>query len=287
MVPPKVVMELKSLPEDTLSATVAVKEALQTKYTKFSPGPHAEMMNHLVKTKLTLNLSRLNQQLREELLQFLGTEFPPCDDWTPVKVQPVALRVVARMTGRTFVGPDLCRTEQWMDTSINFAVHVFAAVIKLQFFPDWLRPLAQYLVSELGQLRRDKAIATSLLRPVIEERLRDADVPGYEKPDDYIQWLLDALPEEQRTDFEKQAELQLILAAASIHTTNNLLTECIFDLAAHPDVQEELRLEAEEVLESRTENGADGWDCKDSMARLKKMDSFIKECQRTSGNVSK
>lgn len=168
-----------------------------------------------------------------------------------------------------------------MDTSINFAMHVFMAVVKLQFIPSWLRPIGQYLVTDLRQIRADISRGQAMLQPIIEERLRDMDTPGYEKPDDLIQWLLDTLPPCERRDYRAQTELQLVLSAASIHTTNNLLADCMFDLAAYPDVQNELRQEALEVLCSE-----EAWARKDSMARLKKMDSFIKEVQRFSGNIS-
>lgn len=169
-----------------------------------------------------------------------------------------------------------------MDTSINFAVHIFLAVVKLQFFPAWMRPVAQYLVTDLNTIRQDKAKAEAMLTPVIEERLRDMEIPGYERSDDLIQWLLDALPEGDRRDYHAQAELQLILSAASIHTTNNLLVDCIYDLAADPAIAEELRQEATTVLEGED----NGWARKDSMSKLKKMDSFMKEVQRMSGNVT-
>lgn len=222
-------------------------------------------------------------QLREELKYILATEFPACEDWTPVKWQPFSLRAVARLSGRAFVGTSISRQEQWMDTSINFAVHVFTACVKLQFFPEWIRPLGQYLVSELRQIRRDIKIAKDMLTPIVEERLRDLDMPNTEdKPDDFIQWLIEALPEEERGDVQTQAELQMILAAASIHTTNNMLCECMSDLAANPDIQDELRREAYQILE--VENG---WGKKESMPRLKKLDSFMKEVQRLSGNISK
>jgi len=168
-----------------------------------------------------------------------------------------------------------------MNTSINFAVHVFIAVVKLQFFPEWMRPAAQYLVTELKQIRKDIDSATAMLRPIIEERLRDMEFPGYEAPDDLCQWLLDALPESEKRDYQSQVELQLVLSAASIHTTNNLLADCFFDLAAYPHIQEELREEAMAVLADDS-----AWMRKDSMTRLKKMDSFIKEVQRLAGNVS-
>lgn len=186
------------------------------------------------------------------------------------------------MSGRAFVGSEINRLEQWMDTSINFATHVFVAVVKLQHFPEWLRPLAQHLVSELRQIRRDISIGEELLGPVLRERLRDMEEPGYEGPDDLMQWLLEGLGEKDREDVYMQTKLQLILAAASIHTTNNLLTECMYELAAHPDVQEMLREEAHQVLEVES-----GWTRKETLPKMKKLDSFMKEVLRTNGNPSK
>lgn len=255
-----------------------------SRYTKFCPEKHSDLLATLVRTRLTQNLARLIPQLKEEVEYITATEFPECKDWTPVKFQPFSLRCVARTSGRAFVGPSICRQEAWMDTSINFAVHIFLALCKLQFFPAWLRPLGQYLVSDLAKIRQDTAKAQEMLIPIIEERLRDMDCPGYQKADDLIQWLLDALPEEDSRDYHAQAELQLILSAASIHTTSNLLVDCVYDLAANPDIADELREEAIAVLEGQGPNS--GWARKESMAKLKKLDSFMKEVQRLSGNVT-
>ncbi|KIL90538.1 hypothetical protein FAVG1_06271 [Fusarium avenaceum] len=281
MVPPHLVGELKALPEDILSATEAVADALQSKYTKFSPGHNGELLALLVRTKLTQNLTRVLPLLKIELEHILATEFPACDDWTPIKWQPFSLRAIARLSGRAFVGPSISRDERWMDTSINFAVHVFTACTKLQFIPEWARPVGQHLVSELRQIRKDIKIAKEMLKPILEERLQDMEISnGEDAPDDMIQWLMEALPEEEKADLTTQAELQLIIAAASIHTTNNLLCECLCDLAAYPEVQEELREEAYRILEVEK-----GWEKKENMAKLKKMDSFMREVHRTSGNI--
>jgi hypothetical protein len=282
LVPASLVGELKGLPEDVLSATEAVSDALQSKYTKFSPGHNGETLALLIRTKLTQNLTRVVPRLKQELEYILATEFPACEDWTPVKWQPFSLRAITRLSGRAFVGPSLNRDEQWMDTTINFAVHVFTACVKLQFIPEWARPVGQYFVSELRQIRKDIKIAKELLKPILEERLQDMELSnGEDAPDDMIQWLIDALPEGEKGDLTTQAELQLIIAAASIHTTNNLLCECLCDLAAYPEVQEELRQEAYQILE--VENG---WERKESLAKLKKLDSFMREVQRLSGNIS-
>lgn len=169
-----------------------------------------------------------------------------------------------------------------MQISITNAIHVFIAVLKLQFFPTWMRPVGQYFVSELRQSRQDVDKAAAMLKPITEERLRNAELdPGYQKPDDFIQWLLEATPDDQKRNYRIQAQTQLVLSASSIHTTSNLATDCIYDLAAHPEYQDILREEAYEVLVRD-----DGWAKKESMAKLQKMDSFIKETQRLSGNIT-
>lgn len=225
-------------------------------------------------------------KLKHELEYLVDSEFPACDDWTAVKWQPFSLRAVAKISGRAFVGTSISRQEAWTETSINFAIHVFMAGIKLSSMPAWLRPVGQYLVTDLGKIKQDIRTAKKMLEPVMEERLKAKDEAAGgavdNAPDDLIQWFLDTLPENEKADSQVQAELQLVVAAASIHTTNGLLCESMYDLAALPEVQQELYEEAHEVLEVQG-----GWERKEMMTKLKKMDSFMREAQRLSGNISK
>lgn len=283
LIPVKLIGELKGLPEDVLSASEAINEAMLVEYTKFTFGNHADVMHLLLRSKLSQHLGRLVPRLKSELEFIERTEFKECTEWSPMTIQPFILRAVSRLSGCVFVGAELGRTEEWMDLSSNYAVRAFIAVIKLQFFPTWIRPAARFMVSELNQIDRDVARAQELLKPIIDQRLQDEELdPSGERPDDFVQWLLDALPEEDKRDYHAQAKLHLILCAAAIHTTSNLATDCIYDLATYPEHQEILREEAREVLED-----GGGWSRKESMAKLKKMDSFIKESQRLAGNVSK
>ncbi|RWA07174.1 hypothetical protein EKO27_g7931 [Xylaria grammica] len=245
IIPPTLVGELKGLPEDTLSAKTAVSEAMLSEYTHLSADAHSDILTLLLKTKATHNLQRMVSALKEEFQFILATEFPACEDWTPFRIQPFMVRAVSRLSGRAFVGPSLSRSEEWMSVSVNFAITAFIAVTKLQFFPPWMRPVAQYFVSELRTIRKDLAKAQAMLEPLIEERLNSADT------------------------------------ASSIHTTSNLTTDCIYDLAVHQDMQDVLREEAVEVFAEE-----EAWDRKDSINKLKKMDSFIKESQRLSGNIT-
>ncbi|KAK8067076.1 hypothetical protein PG997_013823 [Apiospora hydei] len=282
LIPVSLISELKGLPEEHLSAQEAIKEAMLLDYTNFGPGDHTNTFLFLMKTKLSQKLTRFIPRQKSELDFIVGQEFPECKDWTPMKLQPFMLRVIARLSGSIFVGSELSRTEEWMETSVTYAIHVFIAVVKLQFFPTWMRPIAKYLVSELGQSSRDLARGEAMLKPIIEERLQNEELdPGCSQPDDFTQWLIDSLPEDQKRDYGAQVKVQLALSAASIHTTSNAITDCFYDLAAHPEYQEILREEARQVL---VEDG--GWEKKDSMAKLQKLDSFMKESQRLAGNVT-
>ncbi|KAI0600558.1 cytochrome P450 [Biscogniauxia sp. FL1348] len=281
LIPANLVGELKGLPEDTLSAKRAISEAMLSEYTKLSAGAHSDTLSLVLKTKTTAHVGRMVPTMKKELEHILATEFPECQEWTPFVVQPFMIRVIARLSGGVFVGPAISRTEEWMDVSINFAVTAFIAVIKLQFFPTWLRPVVAHFVTELTTIQKDLEKAEEMLGPIIEQRIRDSDTPGCDKPDDFIQWLLDALPEDDKRDYQIQSKMQLLLSASSIHTTSNLVTDCIYDLAIHQDMQEILREEANEVF-----GDEDDWNKKDSVQKLTKMDSFIRESQRLSGNVT-
>ena len=160
---------------------------------------------------------------------------------------------------------------------------VFMAGAKLQFFPEWMRPLAQYLVSDIGKIHRDIQNAKDMIRPILEQRVRDQDSTACEgPPNDVLQWFMEGMAEGEKADLAAHVELQLVIAAASIHTTNGVVCECMYDLAADVALQEELREEARQVLEE-----GDGWRHKESMAMLKKLDSFMREVHRLHGNIGK
>lgn len=79
LIPAKFIAELKGLPEEILSATEAVNEAMLSQYTKFSLGHNGDMLSAVVRTKLTQNLARLVPQLRKEIEYVVATEFPDCN----------------------------------------------------------------------------------------------------------------------------------------------------------------------------------------------------------------
>lgn len=202
-------------------------------------------------------------------------------DWTPIMVHPTFLEIVGRTSARIFVGFPLCRNPLWLSTSIDFARCIFLGSGILKIIPAPIRPLAALFNPHVWRIKRHHRNARSLLIPEIlrrRELASGAQSPEQwhaEKPNDMLQWIEDA-----STDADKQPERivdrQLGMSFAAIHTTTNHLTNVIYDLAARWDQYgPDLREEVEEAL------AADGgiWK-KQTLTKLSKLDSFMKESQR-------
>jgi hypothetical protein len=159
------------------------------------------------------------------------------------------LRVVGLISGRIFVGQPLNRDEEFLHSSIHFAVDSSSASRKLLKYPKILRPLAQYFIPELRAIPKYLRIMSRLIGPVLKERLdAEAHDPNYVKPTDMMQWLMDTCLPEKRGDPEFHALGQLNASFAAIHNTAMGLVHNIYDIAARPEYVQPLREEYKEVL---------------------------------------
>jgi hypothetical protein len=126
---------------------------------------------------------------------------------------------VAIVSGHIFLGPDLCRREEYLHASINFTIDVFAAVRALKRWPRVLRPIMRFFTPELRHIVEHKEKAERFLIPIIRER-KELIKKGGELPDDMLQWTLNKSESHQVTDEAELAYLQLTLSMAAIHTTS-------------------------------------------------------------------
>lgn len=120
-----------------------------------------------------------------------------------------------------------------------------------------------------------------MLAPILQEREIQEKSGDYKKPNDSIEWLRDLAPEPDRSDPHFHGISQLGISAVSVNTTSQLLTNSIFNLATYPDYVAILQEEIESVLE---ESGGE-WTL-ESMGKLKKLDSFMKETLRYNGHLT-
>jgi len=141
--------------------------------------------------------------------------------------------------------------------------------------PHVLRPVVYPLVPHVRRVWRHNAKARDLLIPIIKQREHDEKLVGSDKPNDAIEWMRDLLPEADKQDYGFQGIAQLAIGAVSIHTVTQLTTNTIFNLTAYPEYIPILKEEIDTVLRD-----SDGVWTLEGMARLKKLDSFIKESLR-------
>ena len=162
--------------------------------------------------------------------------------------------------------------------SIETAITVMMTGAKIrEKYPPYLRCLAPYLLSESKLLLANRKRAAEIIRPIYEKRMAGrGDGTGH---GDGIQWLIAAAGARTKT-LQELADEQLFLSIVSIHLTTALTLSILHDLADHRKYYEEI---VDEIQKMQKEHGS-RW-TKESLSKLEKLDSFMKESQRVHPTV--
>ncbi|KAJ6460006.1 cytochrome P450 [Mycena sanguinolenta] len=263
--------------EDSLSFQEAMRDQLQADWTL---GPRDEP-DHLVgvMTKLTRNLGQRFPDVYDEVVCAFDEALSlDAAEWKTIPVMASITDIVARISGRLFVGLPLCREPEYIEFTIKHTYHVVIARRLIGYVPKFLRPILGPLISSRKRHMRQ---ATKLLGALVAERIRMFEESGGDwpdKPNDLVSWLLDVAQPHQRTTSEVIKRILIVIMAA-IHTTSLTFVHALFDLAANPSCIQPLREEVEVVI------GKQGW-TKASLGDMDMIDSFIRESQRINGLVS-
>ena len=144
-------------------------------------------------------------------------------------------------------------------------------------FPQWTKRYIAELIPYVWMVRWHLYKAKAVLEPLIAKRRQEQAAEVLlrdEKFDNLLQFMDDvAIGTDARPD--KLAGRTLILTLASSHTTSMAACQAIFQMCEFPDYIGVLREEVQKVVK---EYG--GWR-KTTLTKLRKLDSFIKESQRT------
>lgn len=197
---------------------------------------------------------------------------PRCEDPTGVQIYDILAYIVAQVSGRLFVGPELCRDPEYIDCAVKYSLEVFTAIGAIKQMRPWLRPLFASRIPEVKLLRDRERRATDIMSSIIRQRkeAEKAD-PTWQKPEDMMQWMMERSDE----GLAALANRQLVLTFAAIHTTTTVATNVIYTLAATPEYIPELREEVRGVL---AENG--GVLTPKALQRMFKLDSYMREVNR-------
>lgn len=189
--------------------------------------PENVFLVHILRSDLNKHLPRLNESMaevaRNRVLEVLGS----LEDWTELNVFSKSMSIVSVVASSVFVGPELCRDNEWLEMSTRFTNNLFAAATALKAYPQFLRRFAQYWCPEALAVREEGRKAHALLKPVIESRQALRDGHPDSTPSDLIHWLVNKAPKfgKDNIDFLVHSELQLTLAA--FNNTNAGITHLL------------------------------------------------------------
>lgn len=283
--------ELRNLPENKASFEKEIYRLFLGGYSGI--GKDSEPFVKAVKIDLKRHVASTLESLQEESRFALHQELGTCENWTQVTMHGKALKIIALLSGRVFVGMPLSRTEEWANISTQFTEDVVLARQSVAKYPAWLRSFVTPFLPEIKKVKQHKVVGTELLRPIIEGLIQNSrekeggnkDNKSNDNQGTAVSWIMKWSNEKKRNDMFALAEYQLGLSFAAIHTTGSALTHILFDLAAHPQFIAPLREEIDQVL------AEDGWEDNgsgiqiwknQSLSKLKKLDSLLKESQRLS-----
>ncbi|KAF2830054.1 ent-kaurene oxidase [Ophiobolus disseminans] len=274
VVPQALLPELRKLPDDVLSFPKAIDRSMEVKYTRIEADPRLSV--HAIRSDLTPALARLNSTICAEVDDAMRQHLPLCHEWTEVPISDKLVDVVARISGRVFVGPDLCQDPEYLECCTKYTIYLMDAVRAIKKVRPWLKPLMVPRLPEIIRLRDMEKKAARILQPMVRERMEaeKAD-PDWQRPDDMMQWLLSHGAEHGKQSVESLANTQLGLIFAAIHTTTMTATNLLYTLASTPEYIVPLR---EEVREAMAEN--DGKITTRALQHMVKLDSYMKEVTR-------
>ncbi|KAM6503707.1 Cytochrome P450 [Amanita muscaria] len=271
----KLIDEIRRSPDDVLSSHGAMKEMM---YSELTLGPeHVEDPFHIeiVKKPLTKNIGARVADIQDEIVTAFEHYIPATEnEWTRITAYPTIIDIVCRASNRMFVGLPLCRDPDWMELTKAFTMDIAKSVLFLDIVPPALRPFAAPLIRSIPNgIKR----GTKHLEPLIKERFEQEAKYGEdrpERPNDIVTWMLEVTKDRQRSVRDLVIAV-LLTNFAAIHTSSMAFTYTMYELATRPEYVKPLRDEIEGVIKE------EGWS-KDSISKLRKVDSFIKESLRLS-----
>ncbi|KAL4741668.1 cytochrome P450 [Aspergillus similis] len=275
ILPTSEIETVKSLPESELSIKHHHYNVFLGEYSYM--GTKADEFDAAMRHLLVRNTPVLLQSFTAEVEHAVESTIGKCEgQWTPIRVRHALSRVASLMSGRAFVGLPLSREEDWVEATTRYTQDVSTAYVFLRALPWLIKPIVAPFSAPVKSLLHHRQINIDKLAPLLAAKQGKAPeaegtkkVPGGEMLD----WFISRYSKPPTV--HELARDQLLATFASIYNLSNALSYIIFDLAAYPEYIDGLRQELKEVV-------GDGAIDKNTLPKLWKFDSFIRESQRLS-----
>ncbi|KAJ8133010.1 hypothetical protein O1611_g617 [Lasiodiplodia mahajangana] len=264
---PRFLNELNMLPESKLSSTAALVDSVMGHVTGVDLLLRDHLSHDICRGPLRRNLPIFLPRMAEELQKSLTRVFEEETSGTKTCVAyDLLYSLIDRISSLVFVGEQYCQNETWKTALTALPINVEITKIILLSFPPFLRRYIAPLIPRRNRIFRERTAVRNILFPQ----------SGKAAVDEELSVLKLFLDSGKDTDPDSITARLLLLTAAALHTSSMAITHAIFDLCAMPQYAEPLRSEAEMALAQ--DGGA--WQLS-TIHRLRRLDSFLKESQRT------
>lgn len=277
LLPPRLVNEMRNDPRLSFGGWVAKNlHAHLPGFEGFREGSRdSRIVQGVIMKDLTKYLNKVTEPLSEETAVAMDELYPANDDqaWHTVTLRESLLRLVARVSSRVFLGEEMCRNDDWLRVTREYAVDGVRAAEELRLWPTPSRALVHWFIPSCQRARADVAEARRIISGVLEKRRLEKQRGEKVDYEDAVEWF----EREARGREYDPTVAQLTLSLAAIHTTTELVTQVMTDISRNPEILTELRHEMVQVLRDG------GWK-KTSLYNMKLLDSVIKESLRLKPN---
>ncbi|KAH7020695.1 cytochrome P450 [Microdochium trichocladiopsis] len=225
----------------------------------------------VVNKHLTKALTKITAPLSHEAELVIQQTLGDSTEWELHNAPLAIMKIVSRMSARVFMGEELCRDDKWNVAAADYTRKLFSSTTLLSEKPRWMRPWIHWFMPEIQEVRTAQAAAIEAFQPHLDRREKEkaaALARGEDyRVDDSIEWFA------KEGSTHPPAIDQTRLTVVAIHTTSDLLTEAMLNIAMHPELFQPLR---EEVVSVLSTHGLK----KTGLYELQLMDAVLKESQR-------
>ncbi|KAI9309164.1 cytochrome P450 [Cunninghamella echinulata] len=250
----------------------------------------AQKIANLIKKYLNPNLKHFTPRVVENLTlgfkEYVGDI--PAEGKEFSNIYPMVQSMVAKASASVFVGTELAKNEQLIDSFKNMVLEVGSELSPkplLELFPRINRLRMWYIGKTSPKVRKHRQQLYDALKPEIDRRLENMRLndSNWERPEDILQAMIESKDRPEHVDiyvYCSENITQLIFAA--LHTTSENSTIALYRILNHPGLIDELLEEQNEILEMEGFDKSCGPEVftREIVNKFVKLDSAIRESLR-------
>ncbi|CAB4412600.1 unnamed protein product [Rhizophagus irregularis] len=231
--------------------------------------------------QIKLYTERVQRQLIKSIDEMIGNVLEP-----PLKFFQF---IIAKPIAATMVGEELSDDKELVNSFANVTtdfIPFLSIPPVLNFIHPYLHRQVMIIVFKYlnNPFKMHRELIKKKITPVIEKRLREMKESGdnYVSPIDILQRYTELLHKDYTVDIDVVTDNMIISIFASVYNTSNSLTFCLtwYKLVNNPQFLKEILEEQEQLYKSNEKS----YYSTEQIARMEKLDSFIKETLRVNVN---